>query len=155
MVLEWLSQLPHAVLLQRSYLAYLLVNTAHIVALGVLLGAILPLDLRMLGAFRALPLNVIGPFLSRMAAAGLTLAMLTGFWLFSVQPLEYAGNPAFLAKISLVALGALNALWLHGGKHWRAACDGPAITLPARLHAAASLVLWLSAAVAGRWIGFV
>lgn len=155
MILEWLSSLPHAVVLQRSYVAYLLVNTAHIVALGVLIGSILPLDLRMLGALRKLPLNVMGPFLSRMAAWGLACAILTGFWLFSVQPLEYAANPAFLAKISLVIVGVLNALWLHGGGLWQRACRGPAITWPARLHAALSLLVWLSAAVAGRWIGFL
>ena len=39
----WLGHLPHAVLLQRSGTTYLLVNAAHIVALGILIGSIVSL----------------------------------------------------------------------------------------------------------------
>ena len=84
--------------LQRSGTAYLLVNAAHIVAIGMLFGTIVSLDLRLLGAFQTLPLAVLGPFLSRMAGCGLALAVLTGFCLFSVRPLEYTANPAFLSS---------------------------------------------------------
>lgn len=154
-LLEWLGNLPHAVLLQRSGTAYLLVNAAHIVAIGMLVGTIVSLDLRLLGAFKTLPLAAVGPFLSRMAAGGLALAVLTGFCLFSVRPLEYIVNPAFLIKLGLVTLGALNALWLHAGRYWGQTLSGPAVPAATRAHAAASLLLWLSAVVAGRWIGFL
>lgn len=155
MVLEWLGSLPFAVLLQRSDTLYLLVNAAHIAAIGLLLGTIVSLDLRMLGAFRAVPLAVLAPFLSRMAASGLALAILTGFLLFCVSPIEYAANPAFLTKIGLVALGVLNALWLHAGARWRGVSSDARLSTAARLHALASLMLWLGAVVAGRWIGFL
>ena len=74
----WLASWPGAVLLQRSGTAYLLVNAAHILGVGLLVGAILPLDLRLLGFFRGVPLQVVGPFLSRAAATGLVLALATG-----------------------------------------------------------------------------
>lgn len=154
-MLEWLGSLPFAALLQRSGTLYLLVNAAHIAALGLLVGTIVSLDLRMLGAFRAVPLAVLAPFLSRMAAGGLGLAILTGFLLFCVRPEEYAANPAFLAKIGLVALGVLNALWLHAGRHWQGVLSGEPAHAVARAHALVSLLLWLGAVVAGRWIGFL
>lgn len=155
MVLEWLGSLPFAVLMQRSGTLYLLVNAAHIIAIGLLVGTIVSLDLRMLGVFRAAPLTALAPFLSRMAASGLALAILTGFLLFSVRPVEYVANPAFLAKLGLVVLGTLNALWLHAGRHWRGVLSGEPVHAAARMHALVSLLLWLGAVVAGRWIGFL
>lgn len=155
MALDWLAALPHAVLLRQWGTAYLLVNAAHIAAIGLLFGAIVALDLRLLGAARSVPLAAMAPYLSRLAAAGLLLAVLTGFWLFSVQPAEYIGNTAFLAKLGLVALGVANALWLHVGKQWRLALADAPLAPALRRHAAASLLLWPAAIVAGRWIGFL
>jgi hypothetical protein len=151
----WLGALPHAVLLQRSGTLYLLVNAAHIAALGLLVGSIVSLDLRLLGCFRTVPLAELGPFLSRMAAWGLGLAVLTGFLLFSVRPAEYADNVAFLCKVGLVGVGVVNACWLHGGQRWRRTIDAGMATVGVRAHAACSLLLWLGAVVAGRWIGFL
>ncbi|HWK70917.1 DUF6644 family protein [Pollutimonas sp. M17] len=154
--MEWLAGLPPSLLLQQSGTAYLLVNAAHIVFLGVLVGSIVSLDLRLLGAGRSLPLNLVGPFLSRMAAGGLALAILTGFWLFITQPGEYIGNTAFLVKMALVAAGVLNALWLGASTAWRQALL-PDAAVPAivRVQALASLMIWLAAVLAGRWIAFL
>ncbi|MFW7340913.1 DUF6644 family protein [Pollutimonas sp. H1-120] len=155
MLLQWLENLTPAVWLRHSEMAYLLVNAAHIASLGMLVGTIVSLDLLLLGIYRGPPLNQIAPFLSRMAATGLALAIATGLWLFSVKATEYAGNPAFLAKICLVILGAANALWLHASKYWREGLEFPRMPTPVRAHAAASLLIWLGAVVAGRWIGFL
>jgi hypothetical protein len=149
-VLEALGEWPGASWLQQSATAYLFVNAAHILGIGLLLGAILPLDLRLLGLFRRFPIEVLGPFLVRAAAVGLCLALLTGAWLFSVKPGEYLANAAFRWKLALLALALANVGLQHwgmkGGMH-----PSPA----ARARAAFSLGLWLSVLVAGRWIGFV
>lgn len=153
---EWLAGLPPAVLLQQSGTAYLLVNAAHIACIGILVGSIVSLDLRLLGAGPWLPLAQAGPFLSRVAATGLMLAIITGIWLFSTQPDEYIDNTAFLVKMSLLALGVLNALWLHARNAWRTALQSVAVVpLAVRLHALASLLIWLAAILAGRWIAFL
>jgi hypothetical protein len=154
-VWSWLGQLPHAVLLQQSGTTYLFVNAAHIAALGLLVGSIVSLDLRLLGACRDVPLAVIGPFLSRMAAWGLGLALLTGLLLFSVRPAEYAGNVAFLSKLGLVVLAGVNAWSVHAGRRWRIALQAGVASPMLRVQAASSLALWLAAVVAGRWIGFL
>ncbi len=153
---EWLAGLPPAVLLQQPGTAYLLVNAAHIACIGILVGSIVSLDLRLLGAGPWLPLAQAGPFLSRVAATGLMLAIITGIWLFSTQPDEYIDNTAFLVKMSLLALGVLNALWLHARNAWRTALQSAAVVpLAVRLHALASLLIWLAAILAGRWIAFL
>ena len=53
--LDWLAAWPGAVWLQNSGTAYLFVNAAHILGIGLLLGAILPLDLHLLGLLRSSP----------------------------------------------------------------------------------------------------
>lgn len=154
-LVEWIGSWPGAVLLQRSGTAYLLVNAAHIAAVGLLIGSILPLDLRLIGLFRGVPLPVIGPFLSRMAAVGVALAIVTGLWLFTVKPGEYLGNAAFLCKVALLTLALANVVLQHRSRHFRVALAGGDVRASVRLVAGFSAVLWLSALVAGRWIGFL
>jgi hypothetical protein len=154
-LVEWIGSWPGAVLLQRSGTAYLLVNAAHIAAVGLLIGSILPLDLRLIGFFRGVPLPVIGPFLSRMAAVGVALAIVTGLWLFTVKPGEYLGNAAFLCKVALLTLALANVVLQHRSRHFRVALAGGDVRTSVRLVAGFSAVLWLSALVAGRWIGFL
>lgn len=142
--------------LARSGTAYLVVNAAHIAALGMGVGAALLLDLRLLNAVgRRLPLALIGPFLSRAAAAGLGGAAITGLWLFAVRPLEYLDNTAFQAKLALIALALVNVAAMHAGDGWARALRQGHANLRARVHAAISLVLWLAVVLAGRWIGFL
>ncbi|WP_037084162.1 DUF6644 family protein [Neorhizobium vignae] len=149
------AETPLARALIASSTLYLLVNAAHILGIGMLFGAILALDLRLLGLAPAVPLATIAPFLSRLAGAGVLLAILTGLCLFSVRPLEYARNPAFLAKFGLVALGVLNVAVVHFGSGWRAVLSGGKPTTALRISAVLSVVLWISAVIAGRWIGFL
>jgi hypothetical protein len=154
-LLAWIGSWPGAVLLQNSGTAYLFVNAAHILGIGLILGAILPLDLRLVGLFRGAPLAVLGPFLARVAAVGVALAILTGLWLFTVEPGRYLGNVAFLAKLALLALALGNVLLQHRNRHYRAALAGAPLHASVRLLAAVSALAWLSALVAGRWIGFL
>ena len=154
-LLGWIAGSPVAMAMKGSATLYMLVNAGHILSIGLIVGAILPLDLRLIGFFRHTPVAVIGPFLARAAATGVVLAILTGLLLFSVRPSDYAGNPAFLAKIGLLVLGVLNAVLLHRGRAWRGATSGGQLSTTLRVQAAVSLVIWISAVVAGRWIGFV
>jgi hypothetical protein len=147
-VLEAIGGWPGASWLQHSATAYLFVNAAHILGLAVLLGAILALDLRLLGLFRRFPIRVLGPFLVRFAAAGLGLALLTGAWLFSVKPDQYLSNPAFRWKLVLLTIALVNAALQH--RSAGVMRESPAV----RARAGLSLCLWLSVLVAGRWIGF-
>jgi hypothetical protein len=136
-------------------LIYPLVNAAHILSLTLLIGGILPADLRMLGLFRGV---AAGPFLRLMtaiSATGLALAILSGFFLFSVQPLEYGGNPAFLTKISLVAFGAAHALAFRFTPAWRTAAANGIVAPGLKFSAALSMTIWIAALLAGRWIAFL
>jgi hypothetical protein len=145
---------PGAALMRRSAVAYAAVNAAHILGMGLLVGAALPMDLRLLGAFRRVPMAVVVPFLARLAGAGLVLAVVTGAMLWSVSPAGYLDNPAFRVKLALLA-GALAMVAIqHANPAFRAVADGAAPALSVRVAAALSAVLWLAIIGAGRWIGF-
>ncbi|MDB5591475.1 DUF6644 family protein [Enterovirga sp.] len=153
-MVEWLGSWPGALLLQRSGTAYLFVNATHILGISLALGAILPLDLRLLGLWRHVPLAVVGPFLIRTAGAGVALAVATGLWLFSVKPAEYLANPAFLAKMVVLGLALLNVAVQHRRPALARALAGGSVPAEARILAGLSALLWLCCLLAGRWIGF-
>ena len=156
--MEWLEPLgrwPGALWLQRSGTAYLFVNASHILGIGLILGSILPLDVRLMGFARSVPLGVIAPLLTRTAAIGVALALLTGAWLFSVRPLHYADNAAFVWKLAFVGLALANVALQHLDPGYRRALGGAQLSPAVRLKALASVLCWLTALVAGRWIGFL
>lgn len=146
---------PVAAALRRSAWLYVLANTTHILGIGLILGAALPMDLRILGAFPRVPMAVTVPFLSRVAATGVALAVATGGLLFSVNPVAYLDNPAFRAKLVLI-LGALLVIAAqHRNPAFRAALDGGKVAPSVRVAAGLSLALWLAILLAGRWVGFL
>lgn len=155
--MEWLAIItaPVGQALIRWPTLYIFVNAGHILSLALLIGASFILDLRLLGSFSRLPLAETMSVLSRIAAVALGFAMLTGALLFSVRPLEYVANTAFLIKLLLIILGTANALAVHWSRSWRALIAGAPAKSPLRLAALASLILWPAALLAGRWIGFL
>ncbi len=154
-LLQALAATPLAGFLRNSTVAYATLNAAHILSFALVIGSIATLDLKMLGLFRAAPLAALARPLSGVAATGVLLAIATGLILFSVRPLAYAANPAFLIKVSLVALGIANAFALRFNRHWRIAAGGGPVHGSLRIAALASLAIWAGAVLAGRWIGFL
>lgn len=136
--------------LRFSRWGYAAVNAAHILGVALLVGAIVPLDLRLLGLWRSVELRPLYRVLSRVAAAGLLLAIVSGTLLFSVRAAEYAAGDLFRAKVALVALGGLHALALHF------ATGFPCVArTKRRLAGAVSLLLWPAVLVCGRLLAFV
>ena len=149
---------PGARWLQASGTAYLCVNALHILGLAGLLGGIAALDLRLLGAFRAVPLAPLLQTAPRVAGWALALALLSGAWLFSVRPADYAANTAFQIKLLLIAAALLNLLWQHRAKAWGDVAQlagGQMAGRGVRWRAGLSLALWCATLLAGRWIGFL
>jgi len=143
--------------LRESVWLYPLVNAGHIVGIALLVGAIVPLDLRLLGAWRAEPLGPLWRVLSRTAAAGVLVAVVFGFMLFGTRATEYAASGYFLAKLGCVGLGVLNALALHVAVSPAKSAFEKRCTAPIRglqIGASISLVAWLTALVLGRLVGY-
>jgi hypothetical protein len=138
-----------ATLLRQSRWTYPVVNALHVLGVALLVGAIVPMDLRLMRAWRAdIPLRSVLRLLRPVAAAGAGLAIVAGVLLFAVQAREYAAQPLFAVKMALVAVGLAHALvWA-----------GPLATAPhgrQRLAGALSLTVWVGALGCGRMLGYV
>jgi hypothetical protein len=130
---------------------YAAVNTAHILGVALLVGAILPMDLRLLGALRRLQHAELARLLLPVAAAGLALAATAGVMLFVVRAKEYGVHPLFQVKMLIVLTGMAAALLAHA----RAGLWLERITPgQQRLHAVISLACWIGALVCGRMIAY-
>ena len=146
--LELLQASPLASGLRGSFIVYPLVNAAHILAIGALVTCAALMDLRVLGLGSALPVKIVLGYLRPVAAVALLIAIATGALLFSVRPLEYADNPAFRLKLILVSAAIANAVVYN-------LLPGNSASGLRKILVITSLILWLMAAVAGRFIGFV
>src|SRR5690606_18769701 len=72
---------------------YGLLNLGHVLGLSLLIGSVVLLDLRLLGAWRTAPLAAIARPTVPLAGAGFVLAVLSGISMISVNATEYDGNP--------------------------------------------------------------
>ncbi len=151
---QWLQTSEPIVALRTSIWLYPLVNTAHLLGIALLVGAVVPLDLRLLGAYRTVPLSVLAPVLLPVVRFGFVLALLAGFALWAVRADEYLVDDVFRIKFVLILVALINIGLLHRGAAWRQALqDGP-ISAGVRAAAASSIVLWLAVLFAGRLIGY-
>lgn len=160
MIEEWpaaLEATPLATALRGSVWVYPLVNAAHILGVALLVGSIVPLDLRLLGVWRSVPLTPLWGVLTRTAGAGLILAMIFGALLFITRASEYTASNLFISKMAVVALGTANALALRVLPQTQVSEITSTKGKPSarlRLAGGISLVTWLTALTLGRLIGY-
>jgi hypothetical protein len=160
MLVEWLTalqELAPVAALRSARWTYAAVNAGHITGIALLFGAIVPLDLRLMGCFRQVSIRALARVLVPVAACGLLLAVAAGSLLFSIRAVQYAGTTLFQVKMALVVCGIANALLLRKAAAWEAARDDTSAVPPPRLRAAGalSIALWLSVIFCGRFVAFV
>ena len=147
-----IEQLGAVRLLKSSFLAYPIVNALHIAAIGALFTSVLVMDFSVLGAIRSVPRERLVALLRRVALAAFAIAVLTGVTMFSIQATHYVRNSVFLLKLGLIVLAALNFVAFAVLGTQKRNGEAPAVL---RVLAVASILLWSSVLLAGRFIGFV
>ena len=150
-LLQALQQSEIALYLRTSRWGYAAVNTAHVFGVALLVGAMVPLDLRLLGVWHRIPHPTLVTVLAPVAAVGLCLAAASGALLFSVRAEEYAAIGVLRLKLVLIILGVLSALLLHlrHGLALRTASTARLATA-----GAISMTCWIGALILGRTIAF-
>lgn len=127
--------------LKAARWTYPLVNAGHIFGLALLIGSIVPMDLRLIRG------DASAEWLKWFAAAGVALAVTFGLLLFITQATDYINNPWFLAKMVLLVLALANIV-LH--PHLAELSDGRK-----RVVGLLSLALWPAVLLSGRMIAYV
>jgi hypothetical protein len=129
--------------------AYPMLEVVHILGLGLLLGNLALLELRVFGMGAALPVQPLARLSLGLVGVGFGLAAFSGLLMFGTQPQELLANRVFTIKMALLMLAGCNAAWFHARQSLQR-LDGTA-----RLSMAISAVLWLLVLTCGRWIGYL
>lgn len=144
-------------LMRESVWLYPTANVLHVLAAAVLVGAILVLDLRLLGVMRAIAADRLAALVLPVAKTAFVVAVPAGFLLFSTEASAFAENPVFLVKMALIAAALVNIALFHRRAFRRVAAWGAAGSDPplaARRAGALSLAFWVCAFAAGRLIAY-
>ena len=150
---EWCEATALGTAVRQSIWAFPVIESVHLLGLGLLGGAVLVVDLRLLG------LGLTGqriPELVRHARPWLIVAvavmLLTGVPLFLSEAIKCYYNTAFWVKITTLPVALA---FTFGVREWILRRRGETETSwRTRLLGTASIALWFTVAAAGRWIGF-
>jgi hypothetical protein len=149
---EWFEATALGDAVRTSLWLFPVLEAIHLLGLCLLGGALLVVDLRMLG---------LGLTSQRIAAlardarpwltAGIAVMILTGVPLFLSEAIKCYYNQSFWVKMLTLPVALLFTFTVRQ----RMAMDnGLETSMRSRLLALVSLGLWFTVAAAGRWIGF-
>ena len=152
--LAWLemSQLSTWLRESESIWALPTVLTVHTIGLGLLVGTIWVVDLRLLGVARAIPLGPLRPCFLVMWT-GFWINAVTGLLLFSADATGKGTSPTFLVKMLCVVFGVVTIVLLKRTLDGQHADTAPA-SGTTKLLAVASLVAWTVAIITGRLLAY-
>jgi len=151
-VFDSLELTPLGAAIRDSTWLFPVIESGHLLGLAVLGGAVLVVDLRLLGVglrtrSPAYVLEQARPWL--LGAVVVMLA--SGIPLFLSEAVKCYFSPAFWVKMGALALALL---FTFGVRNRRIRARPSLPPWQARGIAACSMALWLTVATAGRWIGF-
>lgn len=148
------SQLNHFVM--NNAVVFPTLEMLHFLGLSLLFGALLIVDLRLVGIAKQLPLEKVEAFL-RFALIGFAINLISGALFVAGDPDRYLVNLAFGLKMLMIVFAGLNTLYfllrvkpkLHSNSH------GQSPSSEAQVVAWLSLALWSSVIILGRFIPYV
>jgi hypothetical protein len=130
------------------------IEIIHLLALGVLGGIILIINLRLLGLrFRDEPVSNLARELQPWMIRSLAIMLVSGFFLFSSEAEKLYGNWAFRAKMISLALAILFTFTIY--RKVTLTEEESISPLWSKAAAVLSLALWACVGLAGRAIGYV
>ena len=148
---EWLQALPPSAAVQQSAWMQAAINVGHVISLMVFAGAILIVDLRMLGVgLREQPLKVVARDARPWLMGGLWALVLTGLPQFGALAVRNYFNWFFWFKMAVLLAALIYTLTVRSRVSLAEEPIGPA---GLKAVAFVSLALWLTVTVAGRMIG--
>lgn len=156
-LISYLESSSLADAIRENDLLFPFIESVHVLAICLVVGSILAVDLRLLGlASIHRPVSRVTQGILPLTWGAFVVAVGSGSLLFISNAAKYLDNGFFLAKILLIGAAGLNMAMFHA----TSAKDLPRwdnkirLPLPARMAGALSLLLWVAVVACGRWIGF-
>jgi hypothetical protein len=158
-ITPWLKSLEDsglATTIRNSSYWFPTLEAIHVMALGLMLGTITVVDLRLLGfASKERSAARVSTEVLKWTWAAFVVVALSGFIMFTTNARVYAHNTAFLIKLSLLAVAGINMMMFHlTAERSISRWDRQAAPPIGKMAAALSLALWIAVVFAGRVVGF-
>lgn len=150
---EWCETTAIGVAVRDSLWLFPVIEAVHLLALSLLGGTILLVDLRLLGfGLRNQPTAQLARAAQPWLIGALAAMVATGVPMFLSEPIKCYYSPPFWYKMSFLAVAMLYTFTVRR----RVATADPATVGPlwGKLAALASLGLWFCVGFSGRWIAF-
>jgi hypothetical protein len=155
-LLPWIERIAASRLgqaINTSTWAFAVIESVHLLALAVIGGAVLMVDLRLLGfGLRAQPLERVARDAWPWFVGSWLVMILTGLLLFVSEPLKLYYSTQFFWKMTCLLSGTLFAVSVR--RKVTLAGEGRVHPVWLKLVAIVSLALWFGVGASGRWIGF-
>ncbi|MCU1381721.1 MAG: hypothetical protein JWL71_418 [Acidobacteria bacterium] len=151
--IEWVAASPLSKWIGASSWAFAVVESIHLLALSVIGGAVLIVDLKLLGfGIRSQTLREVAHDAQKWFLASWTVMIVTGLLLFWSEPQKLYYSTPFAVKMICLLLATIFALTVR--RKVTQAGERAISPLAMKLIALVSLMLWFGVAAGGRWIGF-
>lgn len=147
---QWFEATNIGTVIRESIWLFPVIQCGHLLALAMLGGSVLVVDLRLLGlGLRDQPVDSLARKVHPWLIGSLVTIIGTGILMFLSEAQKCFYSPPFWYKMTLLVAATLFTLTLR--RRVLAGSGGP---IRQRLTAAASLALWFGVAFSGRWIAF-
>jgi len=151
--IEWIAASRLGQAISTSSWAFAVIESVHLLALAVIGGAVLMVDLRLLGfGLRAQPLDRVARDAWPWFVGSWVVMIVSGVLLFVSEPLKLYFSTPFFWKIFFLLSGSLFAVTVR--RKVTLAGEGRTPPVVMKLVGLVSLLLWSGVGSAGRWIGF-
>jgi hypothetical protein len=151
---DWIEHTGHGTMIRDSIWQFAAIEAVHLLALAVIGGAVLIVDMRLLGwTLRRQPVKQIARDAEPFLIGSLFMMLLTGYLLMaSLAASKYYVNLAFQLKMVFLLLAIVFTFTV---RRWLIYRDDAEINPNvARLVAIVSVLLWSGVGIMGRGIGF-
>ena len=148
----WADTTAISNVIRDSRFLFPIIETIHLLALTVLLGTVIVLNLRLMGAgLRGQSIGAVSSATAPLRLWALMAMLTTGLLLFLSEAMKCYENPPFFFKMGMLFL-AIVFQWT--AIRWLVNKGESANRVVSTLAAVLSLMLWFSVGVGGRAIGF-
>ena len=152
-----LESSPWAESIRENDVLFPLLESVHVLAICLVIGTILAVDLRLLGlASVDRPVTRVAGGTLPLTWSAFAVALASGSLLFISNATKYLANDYFIAKLCLIGVASLNMAAFHLASardlpRWE---NDARLPFKARLAGGLSILVWIAVVACGRWIGF-
>ena len=147
---EWFEMTGPGVVVRESIWMFPVIEAVHLLGLCMLGGAVLLVDLRMLGlTMRNQKVATLAANMRPWLLGSIAVLVVTGVLLFLSEAVKCFYNQSFWVKMITLPIALLFTFAVR-----EKFVQNEEATATVKLVAIASMSLWFTVAAAGRWIGF-